>query len=479
MFTTAELFGKFHSPKAPLQQARHQAAAAAPQELERLFQSCLPAGLLDQAQEGTNSRDRVYSVRVSFWTFLWQTLNPGSSCRQAVRKVMAWFAFLGLPPVSPDDSPYCQARRRLDRATLERALAASAQAAERRSGQAWHFHDREVIVGDGTTSAAPDTQENQRAYPQSAKQNKGCGFPLVRWVALFSLSSGALLNVALGNKHKAELTLFRKLWNHFQKGMIFLADRLFCDYVTIAGLLLREVDSVLRLNASRSYDFRKGKKLGPGDRLLTWNKPERKPRTASKKLWRSLPGQITLRLIRYPVCIAGFRPREIILATTLLDPVLYPAAELAELYLRRWRVELFLRDIKTTLQMDILRCQSPAMLYREVLMHLIGYNLIRCLMAEAAGIHHVALERISFKGSVDTLRQFSQVIAQARSRRQQSQLTSAMLAALAGDPLPDRPHRIEPRSQKRRRKAYPFLIKPRGELRAKLSRTKKLKNQKA
>ena len=479
MFTTAELFGKFHSPKAPLLKARHRMAAAAPQELERLFQSCLPAGLLAQTQEGPNCRDRVYSLSVTFWTFLWQTLNPGSSCRQAVRKVMAWFAFLGRPAVSPDDSPYCQARRRLDRATLERALSASAQAAERRSGQAWRFHDREVIAGDGTTSSAPDTPENQRAYPQSANQKKGCGFPLVRWVALFSLSSGTLLNVALGNKHKAELTLFRKLWDRLQAGMIFLADRLFCDYVTLAGLFLRKVDSVLRLNSSRDYDFRKGKKLGRYDRLVTWKKPERKPRTATQKLWRSLPGQITLRLIRYPVSFPGFRPKEIILVTTLLDPVLYPAAELARLYLRRWWVELFLRDIKTTLQMDHLRCQSPAMLRREILMHLIGYNLIRCLMAEAAGIHHVDLELISFKGSVDTLRQFSLVIAQARSRRQQSQLISAMLAALAADPLPDRPHRIEPRSQKRRRKDYPYLIKPRGELRAKLLRTNKLKNRKA
>jgi hypothetical protein len=336
-----------------------------------------------------------------------------------------------------------------------------------------------VIVGDGTTSSAPDTPENQRAYPQSANQKKGCGFPLVRWVALFSLSSGTLLNVALGNKHKAELTLFRKLWDRLQAGMIFLADRLFCDYVTLAGLFLRKVDSVLRLNSSRDYDFRKGKKLGRYDRLVTWKKPERKPRTATQKLWRSLPGQITLRLIRYPVSFPGFRPKEIILVTTLLDPVLYPAAELARLYLRRWWVELFLRDIKTTLQMDHLRCQSPAMLRREILMHLIGYNLIRCLMAEAAGIHHVDLELISFKGSVDTLRQFSLVIAQARSRRQQSQLICAMLAALAADPLPHRPHRIEPRSQKRRRKDYPFLIKPRGELRAKLLRTNKLKNRKA
>ena len=479
MFTTADLFGKFHSPKAPLLNARNQIAAASPNELEKLFGPYFPAGLFSQAEEGPNSRQRVYSVQVCFWTFLWQVLNPGSSCRQAVRKVMAWFALLGRPKVQEDDSPYCQARRRLDRRTLQRALQASAQAAEQRAPSQWRFHGKEVLVGDGTNNSAPDTPKNQRAYPQSARQKTGCGFPLLRWVALFSMTSGALLEVALGNKHTAELKLFRRLWHRLQEGMIFLADRGFCDFVTIAGLWLRKVDCVLRLNAMRPHDFRKGKRLGPYDRLVTWQKPQRKPRTASKKLWRSLPEQITLRLLCYPVCIPGFRTRKLILVTTLLDPKVYPAAELATLYLRRWRVELFLRHIKTTMQMDMLSCKSPEMLYRELMLHWIAYNLVRCLMVEAASIHEVELERISFKGSVDTLRHFSLVIAQARSRRQQTQLTSDLLAALAGDPLPDRPHRIEPRSTKRRGKAYPVMTKPRAQLRAKLLRRKKLKNKEA
>jgi len=479
MFTTGQLFGKFHSPKAPLDPARQQISAAPPEELEGLFAPCFPAGLLSQADEGPNSRNRVFSRRVTFWTFLWQTLNPGSSCRSAVRKVKAWFGLLGRPTVKEDDSPYCQARRRLDRDTLERALRASAQAAEQRAPQKWLFHGKEVIVGDGTTSTAADTPENQRAYPQSARQQPGCGFPLVKWVALFSLASGALLDVVMGNKHKAELQLFRKLWDGLKAGMIFLADRGFCDYVTIVALWLRKVDCVLRLNATRPHDFRKGKRLGRYDRLVTWQKPKRKPRTATRKLWRSLPEQFTLRLIRYPVSIAGFRTRHIILVTTLLDPVLYPASELAALYLRRWRVELFLRNVKTTMRMDVLKCKTPEMLYRELMMHLIGYNLVRCLMVEAASIHDVDLERISFKGSVDTLRHFSLVIAKARSHRQQIQLTNEMLEALASDALPDRPHRVEPRSQKRRPKAYPFLIKPRGELKAKLMGTKNRKNRRA
>src|SRR5437899_2555494 len=197
MFTTADLFGKFHSPKAPLLNARNQIAAASPNELEKLFGPYFPAGLFSQAEEGPNS--------------------------------------------------------------LQRALQASAQAAEQRAPSQWRFHGKEVLVGDGTINSAPDTPKNQRAYPQSARQKTGCGFPLLRWVALFSMTSGALLEVALGNKHTAELKLFRRLWHRLQEGMIFLADRGFCDFVTIAGLWLRKVDCVLRLNAMRPHDFRKGK----------------------------------------------------------------------------------------------------------------------------------------------------------------------------------------------------------------------------
>lgn len=464
MFTTSELFGRFHSPRAP---KPPRPTRAAPEELEQLFGACLPPGLLDQTQTGPNSRKRVYTVSVTFWTFLWQVLNPGSSTRSAVRKVMAWSALLKRPKVSEDDSPYCKARKRLPLCLLKQALSASAQAAERRASPLWSFHGRQVLVCDGTTSSGPDTPANQRAYPQSARQRAGCGFPLIKWVALFSLSTGALLDVTWGNKHWAELRLFRKIWHHLKAGMIFLADSAFCDFVTMATLLLRQVDGVVRLNQRRNFDFRKGKRLGRGDRLVTWDKPAVKPKTATKKLWQQMPAQITLRLIRWRVTIPGFRPCELILVTTLLDAKKYPASEIAGLYLRRWRVELFLRDLKTTLQLDVLSCKSPRMLRRELLMHLIAYNFIRCLMVESATTHSVALESLSFKGSIDTLRHFSLVIARARSKAQRLRLECDLLAALAGDPLPDRPNRLEPRSLKRRHKDFPSLMMPRAEWRAK------------
>jgi len=285
---------------------------------------------------------------------------------------------------------------------------------------------------------------------------------------LFSLGSGALLHFTLGNKHDSELGLFRRLWRHLKKGDLFLADRLFCDYVTLAWLWRRGVASVLRLNERRAHDFRKGKRLGKYDRLVTWQKPDRQRKTATRKIWNGLPAQITLRLIRYPVRIPGFRAREIVLVTTLLDPIAYPASELAQLYLRRWSVELFFRHIKTTMQMEVLSCLSPAMLAREVLMHLIAYNLTRGLMVEAAAIHDQDVARISFKGSVQAVRHFSPVIAQASSRRKAMQLTNDLLETLAKGLVPDRPGRAEARVKKRRHKRYPLMTKPRNYWKASL-----------
>jgi hypothetical protein len=476
MFTTTDLFGKFHSPRQPLAAAKAQLPAS-PNELARLFKDAFPAHWLSPTEEGPNSRQRIFSLRLTFWTFLWQALTPGSPCADAVLKVVAWWASRGRHGLSPDTSPYCQARARLSLATLRNILRATFQKAEQRVRSLWRFHDRDVIVGDGTTLSAPDTPENQRAFPQSSNQKEGCGFPLIKLVGLFSLASGALLAFKTGNKHSHELQLFRALWKHLKKGDIFLADRLFCDYVTIAWLARRGIDSVLRLNETRARDLRKGKHLGNYDRLVTWKKPERIRKTATRTIWNALPQEIPVRLIRYPVRLAGFRPRQIILVTTLLDPVAYPAAELAQLYLRRWSVELFFRHIKTTLQMDTLSCLSPPMLAREILLHLIGYNLIRGLMAETAAIHDQDVARISFKASVQAVHHFAQVIARASSPRQALQLTNDLLETLARAPVPDRPGRAEPRVKKRRHKRYPLMTHPRSAWKTKMRRPVHRKNQ--
>lgn len=468
MLTTAELFGAFHSPRPDLRAAHQKLKKLPINELQDLLAPGLPTHLLAPADEGPFSRQRIYTLGVTFWTFLWQVFNPGSPCREAVVKLRSWFKFLHLPQPKIDTTPYCQARKKLPKDTLQRLLKASAQSAEQSGRTAWRFHGRWVQVGDGCCCEAPDTPENQRSFPQSRKQLPGCGFPMIRIVGLFSLATGALLALATGNKHSAELQLFRKIWDEIKAGEIFLADRHFCDYVTLAWLQLKGADVVVRLHGSRNHDLRQGKALGKWDRLVTWGKPRRQAKTATRKIWRALPALITLRLVRYPIQVPGFRTKMVVLVTTLLDPIVYPAAELAALYVRRWRVELFWRKIKTTLQMEMLSCKTPGMVYREILMHMVAYNLTRRLMVEAANLYDVDVALLSFKGTLDTLRQYSLVITRAKSRRAKIELINDLLASVAEDTLPERPHRVEPRMRKRRPKPYPVMKEPRAVLKAKL-----------
>lgn len=283
----------------------------------------------------------------------------------------------------------------------------------------------------------------------------------MKFVGLFSLSTGCLLSVVTGNYYQAELSLFRRLWHYLKPGDVLVADRGFADYGTLAGLSIKGVDCVARLHQGRRADFRHGQRLGRGERLITFNKPIARVRTIGKRLWNFLPEKLTLRMIRVPFTAKGFRTRQLTLITTLLDPEKYPAQEIAALYRRRWEVELFFRDIKTMLQMEHLSCKTPPMVEKEFLMHMIAYNLIRCLMFEAARQHDVSLDRISFKGSVDAVRQYSVTIAHAPNGKKRRHLVSELLQVLAEDQVPFRPNRNEPRAVKRRPKPFPLLNRPR------------------
>jgi hypothetical protein len=286
---------------------------------------------------------------------------------------------------------------------------------------------------------------------------------LVKLVAIFSLASGVLLDYAKGNKHQHELTLLQKLLDQFRPGDLALADRGFSAYVLIALFLLRQVQCLFRLHQARPADLRRGQRLGKRDRLLTWRKPALKPRYLPKSLWKRIPQQLAVRVLRCQLRVPGYRPQSVTLVTTLTDARTYPALELARLYARRWRIELWFRDIKTTMGMEVLHGQSPRMLHKELEMFMIAYNLIRALMVEAGVRYEVPVERLSFKGAVDSVHEYSLAIGQARSRRRQGELVADLLAVLAEDEVPDRPGRREPRAVKRRPKPFAVLNKPRHE----------------
>jgi hypothetical protein len=445
--------------------------------LQGLFGSWIPATALAQATHGPNSRDRIFNLELTFWAFLSQILNPGAVCREAVRQVLALFCLQSMDPTDEQTSAYCQARLRLPWDRLQQILGQISQHARQRCPKTSLWFGREVKVVDGSSVSLPDTLANQKVFPQPKSQKPGCGFPILRFVGLFSLTTGCLLATVTGSYYDAELALFRKLWHFLKPRDILVADRLFSDYGTLACLWGKGVDVVVRMNQFRPKDFRQGLCLGPQDRLVTWRKPRRCPRTIGPVLWLTLPAELTLRMFRVTCSAKGFRTRHLIIVTTLLDPEKYPAAEVAKLYLQRWSVELFFRDLKTLLQMEQLRCKSPAMVQKEFLMHLIGYNLIRAVMVETVRKHAVPLERLSFKGSLDSVRQFSLALAKARTKKQAADLVRELLRVLASDLVPHRPNRKEPRALKRRPKPFPRLTKPRHQFKEIPHRSKYRKNK--
>ena len=430
-------------------------------QLQEHFRACLPPGLLAGEDEGPNSRDRIFSLRLTFECFVWQMLQPHTACRAVVRQVQALGTLAGRGAISAGDSAYIQARQRLPKERLEQAVAATARTADRRAGAGGRLQGRPVKVVDGSTTQLADNPKNQKRYPQPSTQKRGCGFPVLKFVVFMSLTSGAVLNVLTGSLHVHDLRLLRALWEHLKTGDILLGDRAYGEFTTLAGLPGLGVDVVARLHQRRKVDFRTAKRLGQNDGLFTWAKPCQQSDILAKGEWALLPAEITVRIIRCTATIRGFRNRRLTLVTTLLDAKLYPAEELIALYARRWRLELCLRDVKTTMGMEVLRGKSPDLAEKELLAYLVAHNLIRCVMAAAVAQHEAALERVSFKGSADALRAYSEAIGKARNQKIRRQLWAELLHNVAHDLLRLRPNRTEPRAVKRRPKPFPLLNRPR------------------
>jgi hypothetical protein len=310
-------------------------------------------------------------------------------------------------------------------------------------------------VLDGSTVTLPDTPENQAAYPQQTCQRRGCGFPILRLVALFSLATGMLTGWATGHWGQHELVLWQTLWDQLRPGEVLLGDRGFGVWAVLAQCVQRGVHGVFR--AKRKIDFRTGQRLGRHERLVQWPKPEVRPIYLTPAQWAALPPVLTLRVVRCRIQRKGFRTREVTLVTTLLDGVRYPLAALGQLYYRRWEVELNLRNLKTTLQMEHLSCQTPANVERELRMHFLIHNLVRRLMLEAARRHGVPLGRMSFAGTLATARRYGEALLRVSSHRKRQRIMAELFRVLAADPVPDRPGRREPRALKRRPKPYPRL----------------------
>ena len=414
-------------------------------------------------------RDRIFSPLATLWTFLSQVLSPDHSCREAVARLIAFRVARGQQPCGPETGSYCKARQRLPLKVVTDLARGRAQQRDEKTKDSSTWKGRTVEMVDGSTVSMPDTKANQAAFPQPSSQKSGLGFPLARLVAVISLATGAVRELALGpyqGKATGETELFRSLWDRFRAGDIILGDRYFASFFGIAPLRKRGVDGVFRMHQRRKYDFRRGTRLGVEDHVVRWAKPSR-PEWMDEALYAQLPEELVIRELRVKVHRGGFRVEELVLVTTLLDSQEYTKEEVADLYLKRWNIELDLRSIKSVMQMDVLRCETPAMVEKEIWMHVLAYNLIRGLMVRAAEAHGKEPRSLSFKGALQALGSFREPLQWARGRRRRL-LWETLLEVIASYGVGDRPNRVEPRAIKRRPKKQKLLTEPRQQARERL-----------
>jgi len=403
----------------------------------------------------------VYTPVCTVWVFLSQCLSMDHSCREAVARLIAWRVARGLRRCSADTGAYCTARDGLPESACHQLVRQAGASLEREAPCEWLWHNRRVRVVDGSTITMPDTKANQAEYPQMASQKLGCGFPIARIVVVFSLSVGTVLEAAIGKytgKQTGENSMFRALQECLAEGDVVLFDRYFGGWFDIALPKQRGAEVVVRKHQLRATDFRSGHRLGKDDHLVHWRKPSR-PDWMSSESYAALPEELTLREVRVRVTQKGFRTTQLVVVTTLLNADEYPADELAELYRRRWQAELHLRSLKTVLQMDHLRCKTPHRARNEFFMHLVGYNLIRRVLALAALKSGSCPWLVSFKGALQTLNAFLPMLCSNASR---DDWCEALLIAIGTHPVGNRPDRYEPRLLKRRLKKYKHLREPRA-----------------
>ena len=420
-------------------------------------------------EENLRFRVRIYTPLITLWTFMTQVLDADHSCRKAVRSLTAFLVSEGQPAICADTSDYCKARKRLPLSFIVRLVRKLGELLDGKARGEWLWNGREVQMVDGSSASMPDTPANQRAFPQPAGQKPGVGFPLARFVTIVSLATGAVRDLAIGpckGKRTGETSLLRSLVRRMKAGTILLGDRSFASYFGIAELLQRQIDGVFRMHQRRKIDFRRGRCLGVTDHLVRWPKPER-PEWMDEATYALMPEEIWVRELRYRIVEAGYRVHEIVLVTTLLDPIVYTKEDLAELYLKRWNIELDLRSIKIVMQMDVLRCKSPDMVEKEIWVHMLVYNVIRGLIVTAAAENGVAPRELSFKGTLQAITAFRDTL-RTGDPKQRTKLWRAMLAAITYDRVGDRPGRVEPRAKRRRPKQYDLLNCSRTEARKRL-----------
>jgi hypothetical protein len=434
------------------------------------FAELLPAELVARLLQEQDALfyDRIYTPLITLSLFLSQCQDADPSQRQAVARLIAHRVAQEQPACSSHTGAYSKARQRLPEKVVAELTRHTGKQRMTPAAADWSWHGRHVKVVDGSTASMPDTEANQKEYPQMACQKPGVGFPILRFLVIFSLEVGTVLDAAFcpyQGKQTSELALFRRLHESIDVGDVVLGDRHFCSFFEIADLKRRGADVVLRQHQCRKTDFRRGVPLGRYDHRVVWKKPAR-PDWMDEESYRQFPDELAMREVRIHIKGKGrkVRTRTLTIATTLTAPHALGKADLAELYRRRWQAELNLRSLKTVLQMDVLRCKTPEMVRKEIWAHLLAYNLIRKVMVQAAEKSKAEPWTISFKATLQTLKAFAlPLLTCAKSKL--PEVIEEMLQAIARHSVGNRPGRVEPRALKRRPKPYDLLNKPREKAR--------------
>ncbi len=419
--------------------------------LDRLRQdiaaSLAPETIGEACRQADHSwRRRILDPATTIYLFLLQVLHGNPAC-QLVVHFGGW---------SFTDSAYCQARKRLPLAVYHRLLEATAAVFRSATSDGSRWLGHRVWLVDGSSFSMPDEPELQRHFGQPAGQRKGCGFPVAKWLALFDLTTGMLLRSAPAPLRSHEMSRSAAISRELEPGDVVLGDRGFCSYAHLALLVRRGLHGVFRVHQKQIVDFtpgraggRRGSKDLPGlprsrwvlaqgdsDQIVAWSKPKGKPSWMEAEAYATLPEELTVRELRYRVEVPGYRVRAITLVATLLDAATYPASSLADLYYRRWQVEVNFKHMKISMKMDVLRCETVEGVLKELAVFALAYNLVRSAMVESARLRGVDPDRVSL---VDAVRWLIGV-------------EEADVSVLVVNP--SRPGRVEPRVVKRRPKQY-------------------------
>ncbi len=442
------------------------------------FANVLDADSIQQAFDDEDASfgeddDAVFTPALTLWAFLSQVLHKAEqrSCVAAVARVITLLVASGLKACAEDTAAYCRARAKLSETVLERLATDVAKGCEAQLPEKWLWRGRHVKLVDGTTVSMPDTPENQEVYPQQTAQKEGLGFPIARLVVLLSLSTAMVGGMAMGpyaGKETGESALFRELLNSLNEGDVLLADRYYCSYFMIALLMEAGIDIAFRLHQLREAEFRRGRRLGKGDHIVAWPRPA-KPSWMDEDTYRRMPESIKVREVKVRVEQQGFRVESFVVVTSLLDARTYTSDDIAELYHKRWLVELDIRAIKISLDMDILRCKSPEMVRKEIWTCLLAYNLIRRTMLQAASAADSELSprQISFTAAMQKIA-VCWMVCITTDEASCIKFITVHLRGLLKHRVGHRPDRIEPRAIKRRPKPHKLLTKPRDQARAEL-----------